>query len=333
MNVLLYGSEPFLINQTLQKLLKNRVGEVSQMNTIYYDFTSPSFSMISFLEEADTMSFFSEHKVMILQNCVFLTRAYKDKEKDSKKDKSDSDLQKLLNYLEQPHDQTTIIMMYDDDNMDTVKLAYKHIKETCDVIHIQKLKPEEFRIFLQDQIKKKNLRVTSEAFNELLKRLDDNMSVALHEIDKLALYSDSITYDDVVALVSRPLDSEAFHLVNAILDKRLAEALSIWNDMIVLNMDALAFIGLIASQLRILYQVSCLNDDGKHREEIINELSVGTTQMNVYRVSRLLNLARMTTSKRLLKVLNALAVYDQKSKTGLVDKRFGFELFLIEATR
>ena len=83
MNVLLYGSEPFLINKTLQNLLKDRVGEVSQMNTIYYDFTNPSFSMTSFLEEADTMSFFSEHKVMILQNCVFLTRAYK--EKDVKK--------------------------------------------------------------------------------------------------------------------------------------------------------------------------------------------------------------------------------------------------------
>jgi len=333
MNVLLYGSEPFLINKTLQNLLKDRVGDVSQMNTIYYDFTNPSFSMTSFLEEADTMSFFSEHKVMILQNCVFLTRAFKEKDKDLKKEKGETDTQKLLNYLEKPHDQTTIIMMYDDDNMDTVKIAYKRIKETCDVIHIQKLKPEEFRVFLQDLIRQRNLRVTSEAFNELIKRLDDNMNVAIHEIDKLQLYGQNITYDDVVALVSRPLDSEAFHLVNAILDKRLAEALSIWNDMIILNIDALAFIGLIASQLRLLYQVSSLNDAWKHREEIINELSVGTTQMNVYRVSRLLNLARMTTSRRLLKVLNALAEYDQKSKTGLVDKRFGFELFLIEATR
>lgn len=331
MNVLLYGSEPYLINQTLQNLLKDRVGEVTQMNTIYYDFTSPLFSMERFLGDADTMSFFSVHKVMILQNCVFLTRAYKDKE--SKKDKSETDIQKLMTYLSQPHDQTTIVMRYDDDNMDTAKLIYKRIKETCEVIHIQKLRPEEFRSFLQELIRQHQLKVTNEAFNELIKRLDDNMNVAIHEVEKLALFGQTITYDDVVALVSRPLDSEAFHLVNAILDKRLAEALSIWNDMIVLNMDALAFIGLIASQLRLLYQVSCLHDAGKHREEIINELSVGTTQMNVYRVSRLLNLARMTTSKRLLKVLNALAEYDQKSKTGLVDKRFGFELFLIEATR
>ncbi len=329
MNVLLYGSEPFLINKTLHELLKNRVGEVTQMNTIYYDFTSPSFSMTSFLEEADTMSFFSQHKVMILQNCVFLTRAAKEKDKN----KSDADILKLMNYLAKPHDQTTLILMYDDDNLDTVKLVYKRIKETCEVIHINKLNPDQFRSFLLELIKERQLKVTQEAFNELIKRLDDNMSVAIHECDKLQLYSQNITYDDVVALVSRPLDSEAFHLVNAILDKRLAEALSIWNDMIVLNMDALAFIGLIASQLRILYQVSSLKDAGKHREEIINDLSVGSTQMNVYRVSRLLNLAKMTSSRRLLKVLNALAEYDQKSKTGLVDKRFGFELFLIEATR
>ncbi len=331
MNVLLYGNEPFLINKSLQELLKSRVGEVSQMNTIYYDFTSPSFSMPTFLEEADTMTFFSLHKVMVLQNCVFLTRAYKEKEKT--KDKNESDVQKLIHYLNQPHDQTTLILMYDDDNLDTVKLVYKKIKETCEVIHINKLIPDQFRSFLQELIGQRQLKVTQEAFNELIKRLDDNMSVAIHECDKLQLYGQIITYDDVVALVSRPLDSEAFHLVNAILNKQLAEALNIWNDMIILNIDALAFIGLIASQLRILYQVSSLNDVGKHREEIINILSNGTTQMNVSRVSRLLYLARMTTSRRLLKVLNALAEYDQKSKTGLVDKRFGFELFLIEATR
>ena len=183
MNVLLYGNEPFLINKSLQELLKNRVGEVSQMNTIYYDFTSPSFTMTSFLEEADTISFFSDHKVMILQNCVFLTRAYKDKEKD--KNKNDSDLQKLVNYLLKPHDQTTLIMMYDDDNLDTIKNLYKRIKETCEVIHINKLSPEQFRHFLQDLLQERQLKVTSDAFNELIKRLDDNMSIAIHETDKL----------------------------------------------------------------------------------------------------------------------------------------------------
>ena len=328
MNVLLYGNEPYLLNQALQDLLKRLVGTPDAMNTITEDFTSPSFSMQRFLEEADTMSFFSDHKVMILQNCVFLTRGYADKA-----NKFENDRERLMAYLSQPHDQTSLVFLYNDDNLDTAKATTKHLKSTCEVIHVKKLEPDQFRVFLRQQLDLRKLKVSSDAFEELVKRLDDNMQVALHECDKLALYGSTITKTDVVALVSRPLDSEAFHLVNAIMDKKLSDALSLWNDMILLNIDALAFIGLIASQIRVLYQVSILNDQGLHRSDIINELSQGSAPMNVYRVTRLLNLARQTSSKRLLKVLNALAQYDQKSKTGQIDKRFGFELFLIEATR
>jgi DNA polymerase III subunit delta len=328
MNVLLYGNEPYLMNEALRDLLKRLVGTPDAMNTITEDFTASSFSMQRFLDEANTMSFFSDHKVMILQNCVFLTRSYFDKQ-----NKFENDRELLMAYLSQPHDQTSLIFLYNDDNLDTAKATTKHLKATCDVIHVKKLEPDQFRQFLRQQLDARKLKINSDGFDELAKRLDDNMQVALHECDKLALYGSTITKADVVALVSRPLDSEAFHLVNAIMDKKLSDALSLWNDMILLNIDALAFIGLIASQLRVLYQVSILNDQGLHRSDIINELSQGSTPMNVYRVTRLLNLARQTSSKRLLKVLNALAEYDQKSKTGQIDKRFGFELFLIEATR
>lgn len=328
MNVLLYGNEPYLLNQALQDLLKRLVGTPDAMNTITDDFTSPSFSMQRFLEEADTMSFFSEHKVMILQNCVFLTRGYQDKA-----NKFENDRERLMAYLDRPHEQTSLIFTYNDDNLDMSKSTTKHVRATCEVIHVKKLEPEQFRQFLRQQLSQRKLKISADGFDELTKRLDDNMLVAMHECDKLALYGSNITKADVVALVSRPLDSEAFHLVNAIMDKKLSDALSLWNDMILLNIDALAFIGLIASQIRVLYQVSILNDQGLHRSDIINELSQGSAPMNVYRVTRLLNLARQTSSKRLLKVLNALAEYDQKSKTGQIDKRLGFELFLIEATR
>jgi len=132
--------------------------------------------------------------------------------------------------------------------------------------------------------------------------------------------------------VARPLDSEAFHLVNALLDKDLKKAWLIWNDMMVLKIDPLSFIGLIASQLRILYQVSVLKDQKYHREDIINTLSTASSSLNVFRLNRLLQLCSKTNTNQILSVLNHLAIYDQRSKTGLVDKRFGFEMFMIEAS-
>ena len=46
----------------------------------------------------------------------------------------------------------------------------------------------------------------------------------------------------------------------------------------------------------------------------------------------MLALAGHTPPRRILEILDRLAEFDQKSKIGLLDKRFGFELFLIEAT-
>jgi DNA polymerase-3 subunit delta len=145
------------------------------------------------------------------------------------------------------------------------------------------------------------------------------------------LYGSEINLDDVEALISRPLDNEAFHLVNALLDKNLKQALHIYNDMMILNMEPLSFSGLIASQLRLLYQVATLDKEGYHRQEMINKLSPANN-VNVYRLNRMLNLARQTSPDRILGILNYLANYDHRSKIGLVDKKFGFELFLIEAT-
>ena len=173
--------------------------------------------------------------------------------------------------------------------------------------------------------------MSSDAFEEFLKRMDNNMSISYHESEKLALYGKELNLDDVEALISRPLDNEAFHLVNALMDKNLKQALHIYNDMMILNMEPLSFSGLIASQLRLLYQVASLDKEGYHRQEMINKLSPANN-VNVYRLNRMLTLARQTTPDRILGILNYLANYDHRSKLGLVDKKFGFELFLIEAT-
>jgi DNA polymerase-3 subunit delta len=133
--------------------------------------------------------------------------------------------------------------------------------------------------------------------------------------------------------MSAPLDNETYHLINALMDKDLKKCLHIWNDMVVLNIEPLSFMGLIASQLRLMYQVLSLHKQGVHRQEIVNKLQNSSTKVEVWRVNKLLGLAQATHPDRLLYILNVLAQLDQRSKSGQVDKRFGFELFLIEATR
>ncbi len=322
MNTLIYGNESFLLEQALHKRLKSLVNVQDTMNTVFYDASSSSFSILQVIEEAQTLPFFSEHKVLVIQNCTFLTRGVNLK---------DNEISELLQHLARPIETCTLIFMHDNDNLDTQKKITKKITELCEVDHVKKLETNEFRQFLISLLKEKNIKMNSEAFDEFLKRMDNNMSVSYHETEKLALYGSQISLEDVEALISRPLDNEAFHLVNALMDKNLKQALHIYNDMMILNMEPLSFSGLIASQLRLLYQVASLDREGYHRQEMINKLSPANN-VNVYRLNKMLTLARQTSPERILGILNYLSNYDHRSKIGLVDKKFGFELFLIEAT-
>lgn len=322
MNILLYGNEQYLLTEKLKALIASKVGQQDSMNTVFYDAQIQPFSMRAVLEDADTLPFFSDHKVVVVLNATFLT-------KGGSLDKGDLDA--LKRYLGQDVTQTSLVFVHDNDNLDTSKDIVKTLMKQGEVHHVKKLDSQAFRQYVSQLVKTKQLKLSPEAFNELIARLDDNMSSAHKELEKLELYGQPIQTTDVEALVSRPLDNEVFHLVNALLDKDMKRAFSIWNDMMILNMEPLSFIGLIASQLRLMYQVSTLNQQGYHREEMINLLSAGTPTLNVGRVSRMLALSRSTQPSRILEILNRLAELDQKSKTGLLDKKFGFELFLIEA--
>ncbi len=322
MNALIYGNESYLLNQALHKRIKQLVHVQDTMNTVFYDASNNTFSILKVIEEAQTLPFFSDHKVLVIQNCLFLTRGVSLK---------DNEINELIQHLSRPIETCTIIFMHDNDNLDTQKKLTKKLLELCEVEHVKKLETNEFRQFLMKLLKERNIKMSSDAFEEFLKRMDNNMSISYHESEKLALFGQMIDLDDVEALISRPLDNEAFHLVNALMDKNLKQALHIYNDMMILNMEPLSFSGLIASQLRLLYQVASLDKEGYHRQEMINKLSPANN-VNVYRLNRMLGLARQTTPDRILCILNYLANYDHRSKLGLVDKKFGFELFLIEAT-
>lgn len=323
MNLIIYGNEHYLLQLNLNQKIASLVGVQDQMNTVFYDAGVPSFSMRQVVEDVSTLPFFSTHKVVVVQNCSFLTKS------GSIPDNEIKDLEKYL--IESPSD-SSLIFTHDNDNLDTSKKTVKLMQAHGSLIRVKKLEPMAFRSFLIQEIKSRKLRLTPAALEELLVRLDDNMNMAYHELDKLALYGDQLDVDDIIALISRPLDNEAFHLVNALMDKNLKRALTIWNDMMVMNMEPLSFIGLIASQLRLMYQVSLLNAEGYHRQDMINLLSAGTPTLNVGRINRMLAQAGNSSPQRILEILNHLAQFDQKSKVGLMDKRFGFELFLIEAT-
>ena len=105
----------------------------------------------------------------------------------------------------------------------------------------------------------------------------------------------------------------------------LKTALRLWNDLCVLNKDAIYLIALLASQFRFLYQVKTLMMQGYSKNEITSELKA-----HPYRVQISMQNCAHLELAHILHILAQLADLDQKLKSGQLDKKLGFELFLMQ---
>ena len=133
-----------------------------------------------------------------------------------------------------------------------------------------------------------------------------------------------ISSDVVERLVTRPLEEDVFQLVNAVVDRDLRKSFHMWQDLCVLNKDAIYLIALLAAQFRFLYEVKALMLHGKGKDAIKDELKA-----HPYRVQLAMKTVQRLGIGYLMHILEQLATLDQNLKAGRLDKKLGFEMFLL----
>ena len=115
MNYLLYGTEKFLIDKEVKNIInKNNIEEIDISK---YDLELNSLNEI--LDDANTVSLFSNNKLIIVENAYIFSRT-----QNKKIDK----VEILENYLKNSSD-TIIIFINNNEKLDSVKKIVKLIKE------------------------------------------------------------------------------------------------------------------------------------------------------------------------------------------------------------
>ncbi|MEA5026553.1 MAG: DNA polymerase III subunit delta [Erysipelotrichaceae bacterium] len=319
MNYFLYGSEQFLLKQELEKILKK--GQHDNIGTVYYDGQASDFSVDQVLEDANTISMFSDRKVIIINNPAFLYNSLLI---------TDEQITAMTVYLRNSSEFTTLIFYLELDEQgvfDQRKKAFKLLLKECRVITVPVLSNEEFRRLVSNDLKTAGIAIEPAAVNELISRLPVNIANWKIELMKLSLYGGKIDEQDVKHLISRSMDDNVFIMVNAVIQKNLKRAIDTWHDLAVMKHDPIELVAILAAQFRFMYQCSVLTK--QYSPARIAEL----LNAKPARVSITLNNSRGISGRRMLSLLDQLASLDQKIKNGIIDKQLGFELFLIEATR
>ena len=93
------------------------------------------------------------------------------------------------------------------------------------------------------------------------------------------------------------------------------EALKKYKELLSYDIEPLSIIGLLASQIRIIYQVKLLEKRNLRDKEIANILE----EKSDYRITKTRELTRLYSEEELLKLMQELSEMDLKLKTNDVD--------------
>ena len=322
---LISGKQNIRLKSQMKSIVKKSIGEIDALNFVKHDATLITVQEI--VDDANNLPLGYDHKAVVVDNPYFLL-----KEKGKNKIESDQNYQELIDYVNHPDESCDLIFLVNTSESDIDKKSeiYQAIEKNGQVIVLDEPKDNQWNEVVAHYFKGKwpDTKIDNDAVNELARRTEGDYASLYNNGSKLALYTDHIRYEDVTLMVTRPLEENAFLLFNYLLDAKNIEAVNLYRDLKNSNTRPETLIPMIANQFRLLNRVSYLAKKGYQNEEIASELAIHPVRAKILRKNS------MTISqKRINQTLEDLYQLDLQIKSGLLDRNYSFELFLINFRR
>lgn len=307
LNYLLESSDHLLLEKKIDSIIEKEKFQGEYRAT--YDLEEVALD--NALEDLDTYSFLSSKKVIIIKN-ILSSLALENEKKH------------LIKYLENPSSDNLLIMTSDKMDAKTFSKKLKSLK----TLEYQKLEtnPVSFAKNILDGYKISNMDLSylAELCNNDITKLNS-------ECEKLMMYkidTKEIAREDITNLVVKKLgDSNEilFSLAKAIMSKDKKQALKLYNDLKVYQIDANSIIGLMASQMKLVSQIKVLKEKNLNVSQIQQNLNLKSS----YQVKKLSEYIYSYSYNDIKTFFNRLFNLDYSIKTGKVDSSNAIELLII----
>ena len=263
------------------------------------------------LEDLDTYSFLTEKKVIIIKNIESI-----DQEEYAK------DIKHLFQYLDNPNPDNLLIIT--SKKLNNVLKITKELKKKCEFIQVS-MNPD---TFIKKELKDYKLEPGVQKI--LLEYCKEDITKLKNECLKLKTYKfeeKEILKKDVEEMCIEKLGDGTeltFAFSRLLAEKNKKDALLKYKELLKYNIEPYSIVGLLASQIRILYQVKSLEDQGMRNTEIANVLN-----KKPFYIQKTSELTRFYTKKELLELMMKLENIDIQIKTTDLDPNSLIELFIL----
>lgn len=308
---LLYSGDGAILNKEINYLEKKL--DISDTDIIYYNIDD----IDGIINEASTIGMFSLNKFIIIN----MDSYFKDK-------KDIPNINLLENYFDSYNSNSYLVFVCNSDSIDSRKKIVNLIKK-YGIVKKLEVNDNYLNDYVNNYLKDNGYKINNGDVVYFINRIGNNINNVTNELDKLMLYKIDdkiINRNDIDLLTVENIDDSIYDLVNCILKNDNEKAIKLYNNFINNGMDVNQIVAIIAAQIRLLYQVKRLHNNGKSNDEIAKILEF----KSVYRVKYLLSDSYYYSERDLIKYLSKLADIDKAIKTSNGDGNMLMQLFIVK---
>ncbi|MED4677899.1 DNA polymerase III subunit delta [Bacillus nitratireducens] len=314
---LLYGTEAYFINETIKLITTEALEEENrEFNVVTYDLEEAYLEDV--VEDARTLPFFGDRKVILIKSPLFLT---------AQKEKLEQNIKILEEYIGEPSPFSILVFVAPYEKLDERKKITKLLKKTADVVEANAMQVQDVQKWVVSRAEEAHVYIDNTAVSLLLELVGSNVTMLAKEMDKLTLYvgmGGEITSKLVTELVPKSVEQNVFALTEKVVKKDIAGAMQILDGLFTQQEEPIKLLALLVSQFRLLNQVKELQQRGYGQNQIASHIGV-----HPYRVKLAMNQTKFFSFEELKRVILELAEADYSMKTGKMDKKLVLEFFLM----
>ena len=296
---LLYGEEAYLKHQYKNKLKNALLPEDDTMN--FSRFEGKGTEIPKVIDLAETMPFFADRRVILLENTGFF------------KNKALADyMGSLPDYL---------VLIFVEEEVDKRNRMYKAVQKQGRAVEFARQDEKTLMTWVLGMMKKDGKKITRQDMEDFLEKTGADMGNISQELEKLLSYTmgrDVITRADIEAVCTTQITNRIFEMIRAVTEKKQRKALDLYQDLLALK----------EPPINLLLQVKELLAEHCDQATIAKR-----TGLQSFVVRNYIPMSRQYAAEELKAAVNDCVQMEEDVKTGKISDLLSVELLITKYSR
>lgn len=305
---LIYGNEDYLVHQACHLLCPAIVDPEDSINYSKFEGKQADVGQIASL--AETMPFFQERRLLLLEDTGFLKKASEE----------------YVTVLKNLPDTTVIVMV--EKEVDKRNKVYKYIKDHGYICECNAPDEKQLMTWCAGILLKRGKKIRQDDLRYLLSLSAANMYQLKNELDKLTDYlgdREVVGRADIDEIITVEITNHIFEMIGAMASRNQPKAMALYEQLLALKEPPMRILFLIARQFQLMLQMKDMKEQRKSAKEMGSAAG-----LSPYIAEKYARQAEVFSKKQLIAHLEECARTEEMVKTGRWSDRVAVELLIVQ---